>query len=228
MRLPRRWGQVSTCFSCLRANKRLTAHRRQGATTACRSCWQALEQQGRALPALAAVHGAHTPTPSPDSYRPQILRAMQLHRGSAFEAHRHHMYSPGKRLEQFLRSNMGYNPPPHELEPGAGQFSAPSRHAAVVSPSAPLRPPPSWLRLFGGKTGHPNAADTCLSPLDEAGPLLPAHFFEVAQTLCITFPNLVQNAGAESHAWQESGRPCDRDWHSRNGKSTPAVRIFSL
>lgn len=145
----------------------------------------------------------------------RVLRAAtRIPSGNASQARQHArahsapgVFLPEEQLEQLQRPNMGYNPPPHGQAPGPRNPML-SRHvpdSGHLRPRASFAGAASFLRVRNRSIQY--ATDTCLSPSDKAGPILFAHFFEVAQPLCITLPNLVHPPAFGSHVWSGS-HPC--------------------
>lgn len=97
-----------------------------------------------------------------------------------------------------------------------------SRHApdsGHIRPRASFASAASFLRVR--KRSIQYATDTYLSRLDKAGPILFAHFFEVAQPLCITLPNLVHPPASGSHVWSGS-HPCSLQMSIRSERAAHA------
>jgi len=113
---------------------------------------------------------------------------------------------------------MGYNPPPHGQAPGPRNPML-SRHvpdSGHIRLRASFASAASFLRVRNRSIQY--ATDTCLSRLDKAGSVLFAHFFEVAQPLCITLPNLVHPPALGSHVWLGSP-PCSLQMSIRSRAS---------
>lgn len=159
------------------------------------------------LPSLVVLHRANTRSPCTESRNPHTFRQCKPGEAARPSSFGTRCFLPEERLEQLQRPNMGYNPPPHGQAPGPRNPML-SRHvpdSGHLRPRASFAGAASFLRVRNRSIQY--ATDTCLSPSDKAGPILFAHFFEVAQPLCITLPNLVHPPAFGSHVWSGS-HPC--------------------